>query len=245
MRPSNTGLDRLLSQLDSWRHFAAYKLEQRVDVLFGLFLPEILGGAPFGSAIERRVVPEFPFPQERLLGTESPSFRSDRIDFVAISQDRRKLYLVELKTDHASLRDEQLGKMLAACDRAREGTALAWVSTLVEVAKPSRSRHARKYLHLLSVLEEWGLVGPLAAAHERAWSTARQGLTAAIESANPVHHPDCRARLEAIELVPVLVCPEHPPQTCCRAASTCCRSSRLHRAWKRRQTRMRWRLPTT
>ena len=46
--------------LDEWRHFPAYQLERRVDVFFGLLLPQIVE-AEFGwSRNNLCVIPEFP-----------------------------------------------------------------------------------------------------------------------------------------------------------------------------------------
>ena len=36
-------LSRILGQLDEWRHLSAYQLERRVDVLFGMLLPTVIG----------------------------------------------------------------------------------------------------------------------------------------------------------------------------------------------------------
>ena len=51
-------LSDALCQFDQWRHLPAYQLERRVDVFFGLFLPEVIVRrfkAPFG-----KLIPEFP-----------------------------------------------------------------------------------------------------------------------------------------------------------------------------------------
>jgi len=207
MHQEQSGLGLLMAQLDKWRHFAAYKLEQRVDILFGMFLPDILE-ARFGTPMSATVVPEFPFPQEVLLGVQNPTLRSDRIDFAAINRNRDKFFLVELKTDTASISDTQLSKLLQVCAPGRDGVMLHWLSAVLDLAKPAATNHTRKYLHLLSELESWGLVGSLDEAREAAWSLNRRGLTSAIEQAKPIHNPACRARLKKMQLIPVMICPK-------------------------------------
>ncbi len=94
MTNQQAGLSVLLQQLDEWRHFAAYKLEQRVDPLIGMRLPSILQEClPMnGEVVNEIVIPEFPLPYEALRRSPSRqneakvSYRCDRIDFVAFSE---------------------------------------------------------------------------------------------------------------------------------------------------------------
>ena len=212
-------LPALLQQLERWRHFGAYKLENRVDVLFGVFLPSILGHA-VGVQLKPEIIPEFPFPQEILLGTKDGSkatYRCDRIDFAAISNDGSQLFLVELKTDTASVRDAQLEKMLEVCKERNIGSqspamAQEWVETLLDVAKPAHTTQTRKYLYILQVLRNWGLVGSLEEVHKFGWAETRTGLTEALNQAKPAQHEEALDHFKDIELVPVLIAPEKDAQ---------------------------------
>ncbi len=52
-------LQTVLEQLDQCRHLPAYRLEQHVDVLFGLTLPLVLSSRYGMLADHLHVVPEF------------------------------------------------------------------------------------------------------------------------------------------------------------------------------------------
>ena len=206
---SDSGLRRLFEQLETWRHFAAYKLENRIDPMFGLFLPEILEGlVKERSDIHPEVIPEFPFPQcLALLGDEEQvedTLRSDRIDFAVYCRERNVLFLVELKTDMESVCDKQLKKMASVC--AVENIGVEWLKTIVEIAKPKRSQTG-KYLHLIHVLHQWGLVGPPEGAAKKQWCSEgrRHGLTAELDDLKE----SCdNERARGLSLQPVLIQPQ-------------------------------------
>ena len=82
---------------DDWRHLPTYQLERRVDVFFGLLLPEIVE-TEFG--IERKyleVIPEFPLRKGTLeecsVNTgrrddkRNRDNRSTKVDFAVFSRD--------------------------------------------------------------------------------------------------------------------------------------------------------------
>ena len=133
----------LFDLLDRWRHLPSYRLEPRADVMFGLFLPDALDRhlAPRGIAVDPRIIPEFPLGQR---GTK----RSDKADFFAVSRDRRHAFLVELKTDMASLRGSQEEYL----ERAVKGGLGALLRDIVSMAKARNPRARRKYFHLLQHL---------------------------------------------------------------------------------------------
>jgi hypothetical protein len=184
-----------------------------------MFLPSILRHA-VGVDTKPEIIPEFPFPQEMLLGKEGEAqatYRCDRIDFAAISNDGSQLFLVELKTDAASVRDAQLEKMLEVCktgsdNRESSATVQEWVKILMEVVKGAKGPQRRKYLYILQVLRNWGLVGPLEKVHELGWAKNPVGLTKALEQTWPARDAECRERFKDIELVPVLIAPEKDAQ---------------------------------
>ncbi len=144
-----------LSKLEEWRHLPAYQLERRVDVFFGLFLPEI---------IEQRfrepggvVIPEFPLHRGNVL-RESNSKRKNesvKVDFAVFCRNRyKKIFLVELKTDSRSIRPDQLKHMLCA---ARDDVGPEQV--LGGVVKAAiHSPVKPKYGHLLYELHKLGCV---------------------------------------------------------------------------------------
>lgn len=156
-----SGLEQLLDQLDHWRNFAAYKLEQRIDPLIGMCLPTILEGH-FGQSICKNIIPEFPFPTERLLPKykKDGSLRCDRIDYAAFCSKSKMLYLIELKTDSTSVSEAQLDKLqqLAECSNNVD-YVWSWVRLLADVAVASSK--PRKYIPIFYELKKWKLVGSI------------------------------------------------------------------------------------
>lgn len=202
---SDHGLRRLFEQLTTWRNFAAYKLESRIDVMFGLFLPQILGALDKAQTdIHPEVIPEFPFPQRLRPDGGQNTLRSDRIDFAAYCRAQNVLYLVELKTDMESVRDAQLDRMAQVC--SADNVGVAWLNTIVEIAKPDSSDQTGKYLHLIQVLHKWGLVGSPKGAASKQWAdTGRHGLTAELDALKT----SCDNQLtNSLSLQPVLIKPQ-------------------------------------
>ena len=102
-------IDALFDYLDHWRQFPAYQLERRSDILFSLYLKDLLSANAHVKPIT--VLPEFPLH----IGTlyKSDSNQSFRVDFLIPCEDN-VTYLVELKTDLKSQGDEQKGHMKQA-----------------------------------------------------------------------------------------------------------------------------------
>lgn len=164
-------IDRVFDNLDKWRHFPCYQLERRADIFFSLYLPEVLERR-FKVPMHPVVVPELPAYKPLLIGqmddeqrklvlgkkandpTSDTYRRSYRIDYLALSQDMSKAYLVELKTDQNSWKKKQQICMDAAV-RAGIGPLLDALSLIV----PAASKKDRlKYRHLLTELRSLGLV---------------------------------------------------------------------------------------
>lgn len=138
-------VERVFSLLDEWRHLPAYQLERRADVFFALFLPEVLG-RQFRTDIDQRLIPEFPL--------KNPSDnQSSKVDFLALSQDRKQAFLVELKTDMASKNQKQKDVLYRASEKG--------LRTLVEdiLTLARKTKEKAKYGHLLWHLRQLGLVG--------------------------------------------------------------------------------------
>ena len=137
--------------LDDWRGFPAYQLERRADIYFALFLPLVLKNH-FDLKTEPKLIPEFPL-QKKTLGTSTgprDENRSVKVDYAAVSRDDGKVYLIELKTDMASRRDEQ-DKYL---QKASEKKFSKLVGGVYELRKAARGEAKRKYTNLINCLEE-------------------------------------------------------------------------------------------
>jgi len=143
----NPTMEMLFCNLDKWRHFAGYPLEPRVDALLALFLPKAIEQLCGVSEMHRLVIPQFPLKKKE-------NNQSYKVDFLALSRDGARTFLIELKTDMRSIREEQRKYLKSASER-RLACVLA---EFIEVAQAS-TRSRRKYLYLIAALSEMGLLG--------------------------------------------------------------------------------------
>ncbi len=135
----------VFDRLDHWKRLPSYQLERRADIFFSLYLPDVLKDA-LSTPINRTVVPEFPVKQQH-------SNRSDKVDYLAVTEDGRTLVYVELKTDNNSLRRAQFEYLISAALRP----PLTVLEELQQIAKATRQK--TKYAALQSILEQMGLAG--------------------------------------------------------------------------------------
>lgn len=141
-------LETVLSRLDRWRHLPKYRLEQHVDVLFGLTLPTVIGRRFDIDATTLDVIPEFPI-HHGTAGIGRKNNQSSNVDFAVFSEGGKQVFLVELKTDGNSAKDGQLRRM-----RRTKGKFRSLVSAVRCIAKHSGQKE--KYLHLISELHQVG-----------------------------------------------------------------------------------------
>ena len=139
---------KILRKLDDWRHLPAYQLERRVDIFFGLLLPEFFESA-FGMA-DVTVIPEFPLRKGNLVrkrnSADTKDNRSVKVDFAVFGNKskERHMYLVELKTDMESLDFDQLYNMVRAKKLCEPFQSL--IDGVKQVAKASHSKQKYDYL---------------------------------------------------------------------------------------------------
>ena len=146
-------ISRILEQLDEWRQLPAYQLERRVDVMFGMLLPTVIGVKFDVDPDSCRVIPEFPLHKGKLKMSEDN--RSVKVDF-AVFFNRgggNHLCLVELKTEQNSFSVSQIRTMQKAKMKAGARAIFAGV---LEAAKASDE--PRKYAHLIWKLYEIGCI---------------------------------------------------------------------------------------
>ncbi len=134
----------LFCLLDKWRHFAGFPLEARSEVLFALFLPTVLE-SHFKTGTNPQIIPQFPLKKEN-------NNQSNNVDFFALSEDGKTGYLIELKTDMASISEGQERYL----KRATEKGMADILSDLKEIVQATDEK--KKYYHLLSALCELGLI---------------------------------------------------------------------------------------
>ena len=152
--------------LDKWRHLPAYQLERRVDIFFALFLPDVLNRhlstRGMGIAIDPRLIPEFPLKRREDNG-------SKKADYLAVSTDRKHAFLIELKTDSASLDKDQFHYLNDAVCRGMHGL----LCDLKCIAKATEACKRGKYFHLLAALNDLGLIGLPPSLKKRIFSRSR------------------------------------------------------------------------
>ena len=129
----------LFGRLDRWRHLPAYQLERRADIFFALFLPEVLNAHL--CVKNCTLIPEFPIKKES-------SNESNKVDYLAVSEDRKRAFLIELKTDMESISGGQIEYLHEA---ARAGLR-ELVGGVLKICKASKKR--KKYAHLLRLLSD-------------------------------------------------------------------------------------------
>ena len=135
---------KMFDTLDCWRHLPAYQLERRVDIFFAIYLPYVLKVC-CKVKIKEYLVPEFPIKQDS-------SNLSDKADYLAISEDGRRVFLIELKTDMKSRNDEQDG----AYERAKNMRLRRLVDGIIDIRH--NTEQWQKYDNLLHLLAELDLV---------------------------------------------------------------------------------------
>ena len=109
---SSDHLDQLFNYLDEFRKLPAYQLERRADIFFALYLKEILQ-EKLNVKIDT-FIPEFPLKVGRLTASGKSINLSNKVDYLAISKDSKKIFLVELKTENSSVRNIQNDYLLKA-----------------------------------------------------------------------------------------------------------------------------------
>ena len=139
--------------LNRWRHLPAYQLERRADIFFALYLPEVLGER-FGRKINPLLVPEFPIRKGLLPKYDNNDNQSIKADYLALEDGAfpKRAFLVELKTDMASRRDDQDVDL----DDAVEIGLKRLVEGVIDICfvTPNKS----KYVHLLHLLSRLDLI---------------------------------------------------------------------------------------
>ena len=137
--------------LDAWRHLPGYRLEGRLAPFFELFLLDVLGECLNGVKLHPVIIPEFPL-RKGTLDCDNDSNQSYNVDYVAFSQNRETVFLVELKTDMGSRRPEQDKYLLDA----RQEPFRYFVLGAMQLARASKQKP--KYLHLMHLLSDLELV---------------------------------------------------------------------------------------
>jgi len=153
-KTSSDLIDKLFNYLDEFRQLPAYQLERRADIFFALYLKEILENH-FPEVIIDSFIPEFPIKIESITSGGNSSNLSNKVDYLAVSIESKKIFLVELKTDTTSLRTPQHEYLI----NAKKKGLTPILQDLNKINKASR--HKAKYAVLFQYLKEINLIDDL------------------------------------------------------------------------------------
>jgi len=141
-------INELFDLLDKWRYFPAYQLERRADIFFAIFLKQIIQNK-YNLSIDT-VIPEFPVRVGAII--EKEINKSFKIDYVAVNQKMKQVFLVELKTDLLSRREKQDWYL----KRAQEINIHGLVDGLIKIFHATNQKS--KYMYLLNDIESLGWI---------------------------------------------------------------------------------------
>jgi hypothetical protein len=143
-QPVELGVKDIFDRLDAWRHFPGYALERRADIFFSLYLREVIAGE-LNVELAETIIPEFPLKH-------SHNNQSDKVDYLLCSTDCQSVFLVELKTDIASLRTPQA----AYLERAKAAGLTVLLGDVCTIVRATDAVY--KYHQLLRGLSTLGLL---------------------------------------------------------------------------------------
>lgn len=141
-------ISELFDLLDKWRYFPAYQLERRADIFFAIFLKQIIQNK-YNLSIDT-LIPEFPVRVGAII--EKEINKSFKIDYVAVNQKMKEVFLVELKTDILSRREKQDWYL----KRAQEINIYGLVDGLIKIFHATNQKS--KYMYLLNDIEVLGWI---------------------------------------------------------------------------------------
>lgn len=171
--------ERILNQLEKFRHLPAYRLEPRADAFFGCYMREVMEKC-LGTSLHETITPELPLSRQALDGEstgngEEPKLVENRnlsvkVDYALYSEKDKTVYLIELKTDIGSKREEQ-NKYLR---KAKKIGFKHIVSGIRDIMKVTNSRYRKKYGHLIYALEQMGMLKVNEEFYERLFNSEEQ-----------------------------------------------------------------------
>lgn len=171
MTQQSDALNTIFDLMDRWRNLPTYQLERRADLFFAAYLPRLIQER-FGLSRPCDLLPEFPLRISTIYPNIVDVDKSFKIDYVALSADRSRIWFVELKTDSASRRDKQ-DQYLAAAQSVGMPKLLEGI---IQIFRATAARH--KYFCLLRTLESFELLRLPPAMHDKWKSGKLQGITA-------------------------------------------------------------------
>jgi hypothetical protein len=178
-------INAIFDRLDAWRHFPAYQLERRADIFFSLYLREVIEQWR-GVTLADAIVPEIPLKHP-------DTAQSFKADYLLCSSDRATVFLVELKTDPRSRRNEQDAYLTQAASAGM--TALLDGIRTIVLATDQR----KKYYHLLRELATLGLLHLPADIETRVFAETQRGIGKVLQQ---IEVAETRAEIEVLYVQP-------------------------------------------
>ena len=149
-------INSVFDRLDEWKGLPDYQLERRADIYFALALPDVLA-FHYEEDFKHSLIPEFPLRFGTLWSDIDPRKRnlSGKVDYVAFTDDCKKVFFIELKTDMGSRNDRQDSYL----ERAKDIEFRKLVEGVHQLR--GRTNKPRKYDQLIDHISQLG-VGDLA-----------------------------------------------------------------------------------
>ena len=150
-------IDQVFKNLDEWRHLPSYQLERRADIFFSLYLKEVLeekfAERLKGICLNDVLIPEFPFRKGAYDAKNEKDNQSTKVDYLAVSKDHEHVFLVELKTDNASV-----GSNEEYLQNAKSAGFAKLLEGVLAIRKATSAKTRGKYDCLIGQLEKLELV---------------------------------------------------------------------------------------
>ncbi len=168
--PALDPIQAIFAKLDTWRHLPAYQLERRADIFFAVYLRDVVSSFT-GVPIHEVMIPELPIKRD-LVWPDQPSNQSVKVDYCLFSDDLKRVFFVELKTDGGSRRAQQ-DEYLTRAEQLGFRRIVEGICDIV-LATPAH----QKYHHLVAILARLGFISTPDDLEEFLFPRVRQGLTA-------------------------------------------------------------------
>lgn len=145
-------IKKVFDLLDDWRKLPAYQLERRADIFFAIYLDKIIK-SKYHKTI-KLVIPEFPVRAGDVIHNHKRPDLSFKIDYAAICDDDKTIYLIELKTDQGSRRQEQDEYL----NKAKQMNISGLITGVIKIYHATDQKYKKKYDYLLDKLSELGWI---------------------------------------------------------------------------------------
>jgi len=139
-------IDLIFKKFDDFRKLPSYQLERRFDIFLSIYLPEII--EKHFNTKDVKIIPEFPFRIGDFKTEHKRPNKSNKIDYLGVSDYSNTIYIIELKTDSGSIRKDQISFMKSILDYSFLDIVKGIIHIYKESAK-TYSKYAKKHKYLI------------------------------------------------------------------------------------------------